>query len=233
MGVRMRQTKTEWTKRIFACVLSAVMLFSAACGKDDNAAQGDAVQGGSSQDSGNGNAAGGTDDGGNGSENGGAGGENTPAAGIDDTVTIDAIYQAVKEAYGEEYLPDMLLAEDDIKVLYGIEPDWCEEFLVEIPMMSAHVDTFLAVKAKPEHLAEVSDAVNAYVQNLKNDTMQYPSNLNKIAASSVVTMGDYVFYIMLGMLTYEQEEWEEDQQIAAYGERNQVAIDVIEEMLLK
>ena len=206
----MRQTKTEWTKRIFACVLSAVMLFGAACGKDDNAAQG-----GSSQDSGNGSAVGGTEDSGNGSANAGTDGENTPAEGIDDTVTIDAIYQAVKEAYGEDYLPSMLLSEDDIQILYGIEPDWCEEFLVEVPMMSAQVDTFLAIKAKPEHLAEVSDAVNAYVQNLKNDTMQYPSNLNKIAASSVVTMGDYVFYIMLGNLSFEQEELEEDKQIAA------------------
>lgn len=201
----MKQTKKGLISRILACVLSAAMLFSAACGKNDNA-----TQGGSSQ-----------------------GAENPPGASIDDTVTIDEIYQAVKEAYGDDYLPDMLLSEDDIQMLYGIEPDWCEEFLVEIPMMSAHVDTFLAVKAKEEHLAGIVNAVNAYVDNLKSDTMQYPSNLNKIAASTVVTMGNYVFYIMLGNLTFEQQEAEDAEQIAAYEERNQVAIDVIENMLLK
>lgn len=222
----MRQNITGWTKRVLACVLSAAMLFAVSCGKDDSSAQGGTATGGSAQDVGNGNISGGTDAD---SSDGG----NTPVSGIDDTVTIDSIYQAVKEAYGEQYLPDMLLSEDDIQVLYGIEPDWCEEFLVEVPRMSAHVDTFLAVKAKPEHLSEVSEAVNTYVENLKNDTMQYPMNLNKIAASSVVTMGDYVFYIMLGTLTSEQEDWDEDKQVAAYEERNQVAIDVIEGMLLK
>lgn len=220
MGVRMRQTKTGWTKRILACILSTAMLFAVSCGKDDNAAQG-----GSAQDAGNGNTSGGSD------VSQPVGG-NEPG-GIDDTVTIDAIYQAVKEAYGEEYLPTMLLSEDEIQVVYGIEPDWCEEFLIEVPMMSAHVDTFVAVKAKPEYLSQVSDAINAYIENLKNDTMQYPSNLNKIAASSVVTMGNYVFYVMLGILTPEQEDADEDVQIAAYAERNQVAIDVIESMLLK
>lgn len=200
-----------WKNRVLACVLSAAMIFTAACGKGDNA--GDSVSGTGDQ-----NTTGGTDESG---------------SSIDDTVTIDSIYQAVKEAYGEEYMPDMQLSEEDLQVLYGIEPDWCEEFVAEVPMMSAHVDTFLAIKAKPEHLSEVSDAVNAYVQNLKEDTMQYPSNLNKIAASSVVTMGDYVFYIMLGMLASEQEELDEAEQIKLYEERNQVAIDVIEGMLLK
>lgn len=205
------RTNFGWKNRILACMLSIIMIFTMACGKDDNTGE-------STPGTGDQNTADGADE---------------PGTSIDDTVTIDAIYQAVKEAYGEEYMPDMQLAEEDLQVLYGIEPDWCEEFMVEIPMMSAHVDTFLAIKAKPEHLSEVSDAVNAYVQNLKEDTMQYPGNLNKIAASSVVTMGNYVFYIMLGMLTFEQEELDEAEQVQLYEERNQVAIDVIEEMLLK
>lgn len=211
--------RTGWTKKILACILSAAMLAGVSCGKEDNAGQ----------DTGNQNTAGGT----NADQPGGENGSGNDGTAVDDTVTIDAIYQAVKEAYGEEYLPQMLLSEDDMQVLYGIEPDWCEEFLIEVPMMSAHVDTFLAIKAKPEHLSEVSDAVNAYVQNLKEDTMQYPANLNKIAASSVVTMGNYVFFIMLGNLTSEQEELDEAEQIPLYEERNQVAIDVIENMLLK
>lgn len=223
----MRKIKTGLAKRVLACVLSAAMLLSAAaCGKEDNAAQGGASTGGSGQDAGDDNTSGGTNTGSS------AGGDES-GSGIDDTVTIDTIYQAVKEAYGEDYIPDMLLSEDEIQVLYGIEPEWCEEFLVEIPMMSVHVDTFLAVKAKPEHLAEVSDAVNAYVENLKSDTMQYPMNVTKIAASSVVTMGNYVFYIMLGYIPTELDDAAEDVQIAAYEELNQTAIDVIEGLLLK
>ncbi len=218
MEVNMKRRKSEMMKKMLVCTLAAVMLFTAACGKDD-----------AGQNPGNENTTGGnnTDQTG-GEENSGNDGQN-----VDDTVTIDTIHQAVKEAYGEDYMPDMLLSEDDIQIRFGIETDWCEEFLAEIPMMSTHVDTFLAVKAKPEHLSEVSDAVNAYVENLKNDTMQYPMNVPKIAASSVVTMGNYVFYVMLGMLPTEQQELDESEQVKLYEERNQVAIDLIEEMLLK
>lgn len=232
IGFRMRKMKTGLTKKILACVLSTAMLFAVSCGKEDNAAQGGAAAGDSAQGSGDENTQGGTDADQSAGANGGAS-DHVSGNGIDGTVTIDTIYQAVKEAYGEDYLPAMLLSEDEIQVMYGIEPEWCEEILVEVPMMSVHVDTFLAVKAKPEHLADISDAVNAYVENLKSDTMQYPANLLKIQASSVVTMGDYVFYVMLGYLPAEMEEEAEDVQIAAYEERNQVAIDVIESLLLK
>ncbi|MCM1538753.1 MAG: DUF4358 domain-containing protein [bacterium] len=233
----MRRKNTGSAKKVIACVLSAALLFGmSACGKEDGT-QGGAATGGSVQNTGGGNASGGADADlsadGNGDENSGAG-ENAAGGGtIDDTVSIDAVHEAVKEAYGEDYLPDMLLSEDEIRILYGIESEWCEEILVEVPMMSAHVDTFLAVKAKPEHLADVSDAVNAYVTNLKSDTMQYPMNINKIAASSVVTMGNYVFYIMLGYLPMEMDDEADDVQIAAYEELNQKAIDVIEGILIK
>lgn len=46
-------------------------------------------------------------------------------------------------------------------------------------------------------------------------------------------MGNYVFYVMLGMLPTEQQELDESEQVKLYEERNQVAIDLIEEMLLK
>ncbi|MCM1104559.1 MAG: DUF4358 domain-containing protein [Clostridium sp.] len=233
----MRRKNTGSVKKGIACVLSAALLFGlAACGKEDGA-QGGAATGGSVQDSGGENASGGADEnlsvGGSGAENNGAEENGTGGGTIDDTVSIDTIREAVKEAYGEDYLPDMLLSEDEIRILYGIESEWCEEILVEVPMMSTHVDIFLAVKAKPEHLADVSDAVNAYVENLKNDTMQYPMNINKIAASTVVTMGNYVFYVMLGYLPMEMDDEADDVQIAAYEELNQKAIDVIEGVLLK
>lgn len=236
-GVRMRKKNIGSAKKGIACMLSAALLFGlAACGKEAGAQDG-AATGGSVQDAGDENTLDGADAdlsaGGNEDENGGAGENGAGDGTIDDTVSIDTIHEAVREAYGEDYLPDMLLSEDEIQILYGIESEWCEEILVEIPMMSTHVDTFLAIKARPEHLADVSDAVNAYAANLKSDTMQYPMNLNKIAASSVVTMGNYVFYIMLGYLPMEMDDEADDVQIAAYGELNQKAVDVIESLLIK
>lgn len=192
------------TKRFLACLLAAVMLVSlAACG---NGGKDNETQGGNAQ---------------NGQSQ------------VDETVSIDTIHEKIKEAYGEDYLPTKMLSEDEIQAYYGIEPEWCEEMIAEIPMISVHVDTLIAIKAKKEDVTNVIDAVNAYAETLKNDTMQYPSNLLKIQASTVLTKEPYVFFIMLGTISAEEEEQEDAAQVEAYKARNQVAIDIIEDLLLK
>lgn len=152
---------------------------------------------------------------------------------VDETVSIDTIHEKIKEAYGDDYLPTKMLSEDEIQAYYGIEPEWCEEMIAEIPMISVHVDTLIAIKAKEEYVTNVVDAVNAYAETLKNDTMQYPSNLLKIQGSTVLTKEPYVFFIMLGTISAEEEEQEDTAQVEAYKARNQVAIDIIEDLLLK
>ncbi len=158
----------------------------------------------------------------------GDGGQN-----VDNTVTIDAIHTAIKDAYGENYLPNMLLSEDEIKALYGIEADWCEEMLAEIPMISANVDTLIAIKAVDGRVEDVENALTSYKEYLENDSFQYPSNIPKIQASTVITRGNYVFFIMLGNLDMEMMDASEDEQIKAYTELNQTAIDAIDGLLLK
>lgn len=152
---------------------------------------------------------------------------------VDNTVTIDAIHTAIKEAYGENYLPSMLLSEDEIKALYGVEAEWCEEMLAEIPMISANVDTLIAIKAVDGRVGDVESALKNYKEYLENDSFQYPSNIPKIQASTVITRGNYVFFIMLGNLDMEMMDAPEDEQIKAYTEMNQTAIDTIDGLLLK
>lgn len=200
----MKTMLSEKTKKLSACLLAAIMLVSlAACG---NGGKDNETQGGNAQ---------------NGQTQ------------VNDTVSIDTVHQKIKEAYGEDYFPDMMLSEDEIQAYFGIEPEWCEEFIAEIPMISVRVDTLIAIKAKKEYVTNVIDAVNAYAETLKNDTMQYPSNLLKIQASTVLTMDPYVFFIMLGTISMEEEEQEDAAQVEAYKARNQVAIDTIEDLLLK
>ncbi len=224
MVMIMKKYRIGKAKRLTACMLAMVMLLSlAACGGEpaqgggqgaDTQTDGDASQGGSAEDS-------------------AGAGDSQSGQTVDNTVSIDTIYQAVKEAYGDDYLPSVMLSEDEILAMYGIQPDWCEELIAEVPIISAQVDTFIGVKAKEENLAQVSDAVNAYSEALKNDTMQYPINLNKIAASTIVTIGNYVFFIILGNISAEEEEGDDAAQIEAYEARNQVAVDTIESLLLK
>ena len=152
---------------------------------------------------------------------------------VDNTVSIDAIHEAVKEAYGESYLPQMLLTEDEIKALYGVESEWYEEALAEVPMISAQVDTLIAIKATQGHVEDVQNALTAYKEYLENDSVQYPMNVPKIQASTVMTRGNYVFFIMLGTVDMEVMDQSEDAQVEAYKEMNQIAIDTIDGLLLK
>lgn len=196
--------KKEYGKKWIALMLVFSLTFAlTACGKDAD----------SNTNSGN------VADGGN-------------AGTIDDTVSIDTIYAAIKEAYGEDYLPNMMLSEDEILSMFGIEPEWCEELLVEIPMISTNVDTLIAVKAREGFVEDVTNAVTAYQDYLKNDSFQYPMNMVKVAASTVVTFDRYVFFIMLGTLGDDVDTSDDAAILAAFEAKNQIAVDVIEGLLL-
>lgn len=147
-------------------------------------------------------------------------------------VALEEIHTKVKEAYGEDYIPSMPLDDTMLKETYGIDPEWCEEIIAEGPMISAHIDTFIAVKAKEGKVTDIQNALNAYHDVLKQDTLQYPSNLVKIQAAKIVSYGDYVFFLMLGMIPMDIEEQGEDAILKAYEAENQKAIDAIEAILL-
>ena len=141
-------------------------------------------------------------------------------------VSISEIHEAVKAAYGENYIPSMAYEEQQLNEIYGINTDNVEEFILEAPMISAHVDTFAAIKAKEGKGEEVEAELNAYRDILVNDTMQYPSNLAKISASQVVRHGDYVFFVMLGAFNKDMDA-SEDEQAKFAQEQTQIGVDAI------
>ncbi|MDO5294370.1 MAG: DUF4358 domain-containing protein [bacterium] len=147
---------------------------------------------------------------------------------VTNNVEIEDIVRDVETAYGEEFVATNVLDNQTIKELMGIDPDWCEELYASNSMIGMHKDTFIAVKAKPEDLEKVKDAVTAYRENMVADTMQYPMNVEKIQASRVDVYGNYVFFTLLGFIPNEVEEQGEDKILAAYQEQNQKAVDVIE-----
>lgn len=141
-------------------------------------------------------------------------------------VSISEIHEAVKAAYGDNYVPSMPFEEQQLKEIFGVNTDNVEEFILEGPMMSAHIDMFAAVKAKEGKGEEVEAELNAYRDILVGDTMQYPSNLAKIAASQVIRHGDYVFFVMLGAFN-EDMEATEDEQAKFAQEQTQIGVDAI------
>ena len=151
---------------------------------------------------------------------------------------LGAIHDAVKAAYGEDgYVPNMFIDPEMLASIYGIEAEWVEEYVAEMPMIMTHVDTLIIVKPTEGNAENVLNALNAYRDYLVNDSMQYPMNIEKVRASTVFEKGGYAFFVMLGMLSDEAifAEGTED-EIAAiqYSEavaNNQKAIDAINALL--
>lgn len=144
-------------------------------------------------------------------------------------VTLSEIHNAVKEAYGENYLPQMTYDAELFESLFGIKDDLYEDFIAEVPMISAHADLFVAVKAQEGKAEEVKQLLQTYQDNLRNNSLQYPMNLGKVEGATLYQNGNYIFYLILG--GYPDDVDEVDSQKAK--EMNQIAVDAIEELLGK
>lgn len=140
---------------------------------------------------------------------------------------LGKIYAAVKEAYGEKYVPSMMFDETMMEGTFGITKDQYDSYVAEGPMISAHVEMFVGVKAKEGKAADVAKALEDYRESQLNGAVQYPMNMPKIEASEVVTHGDYVFFIMLGSPEMEAEEQGEEAALKSAKENNQIAVDTI------
>lgn len=144
--------------------------------------------------------------------------------------SMEELKAAVVDVLGENYWPDMAVEEEMFSQIYGVTSDMYEEYFAESPMISANVDTLIIVKAKEGKVSEVEDALNAYRDNLVNDTMQYPMNISKIQSSRIETFGNYVCFVQLGA---DVSELEEDAAILQCQEENEKAIDAIRTALSK
>lgn len=142
-------------------------------------------------------------------------------------VSLDDVLNDIKEAYGENYIPNSAVDDQMLSDVIGLSPDLCESYVAEMPMISTFVETFIGVKAKEGKGDDVESALNAYRDRLVNDTMQYPMNISKIQASQVVRHGDYVFFVMLGAPTDEALEKGDEAALESASENNQIAIDII------
>lgn len=143
-------------------------------------------------------------------------------------VDLSELQKKVQEAYGENYIPSADYDEQAMNDLFGITKDMYQEYIAQGPMISVHVDTFVAVKAAEGKADAVEEALKAYRDKQINDSVQYPMNLPKVNSSQVVRHGDYVFFVMLGTPSEEAELKGEDEALESAKENNQIAVDVID-----
>lgn len=145
-------------------------------------------------------------------------------------VTLQQIVDAVKKAYGDAYLPNMIIETDILAEQYGLTEDLYDEVFAEGPSLSFQIDTFIAVKAKKGKVKAIKNAFEKYKKYLIEDSMQYPMNAAKIPATQVYSFGDYVFFSMLVTPQGEEPETEEA-YLAAAKKMNQKAYNTIKKML--
>ena len=164
-------------------------------------------------------------------------GESAPAeegnAGVDVTngwsEEMEGFKTAIVEAVGEEgYIPNTMPVDPEmLEMAFGISQDMYDDYLAEMPMMSAHVDTLLIIKAKDDKVEDVETALNTYREAKVSDTMQYPANVGKIQASRIERIGNYVCFIQLGGDTMAAAESGDEAVIEQCQHANELVIEVI------
>lgn len=125
-------------------------------------------------------------------------------------VTAAEIMDAIKEAYGEEYLPNTEIPAEFLESEFGLTPDMYKEVRAEQPMIGMHPDRVVVVEAAEGKAEAVEDALNAARERKLGDTMQYPMNLPKIHATKVVAEGDFVCFLLVGAINENMDMPEEE-----------------------
>lgn len=147
-----------------------------------------------------------------------------------DALFLEKAHEAVKEAFGADYIASMAYEKEMLQTIFGINLEDVDTFIAEGPMMSVHVDTFVGIRAKDGKGEAVTAALEDYRKKLVEDSMQYPMNMAKVNAATVYSIDDHVFFIMLGKMNEAGEQTEEE-ALAYEKAQVQIAIDAIEALL--
>ncbi|MCI8598794.1 MAG: DUF4358 domain-containing protein [Lachnospiraceae bacterium] len=140
------------------------------------------------------------------------------------TPEVNDILTAVKEAYGENYLPEMDLDETTLSDMYGINTELIDSFVAQIPMISAHPDVVIIARATEGKGDELESELEQVRTNLVENSFTYPMNLAKTQASQVVKHGDYVALFLVGAVD-DRVDTSEEEQLTFAKEETQKAID--------
>lgn len=151
-------------------------------------------------------------------------GEGTKAPEEGEESSVKKIAQAIKDAYGENYLPDMEVPKELVDTTFGLEKDSYTDVFAETPMISAHPDTLIVVKAVNGKTGDVKAKLEKYRDYLVNESLQYPGNIAKVNASQVVANGDYAAFILLGAINENEDASEEEQKKFA-EEQTKIGVD--------
>ena len=116
------------------------------------------------------------------------------------TPEINSVFEAVSNAYGEDFYADSERDEAFLTEKVGVNMDDVESFFCNTATDTTHPDIFVGVKAKDSSAANsVETALEDYRESLVNGAKADTSfNAHKVNSSEVIRHGNYVFLVMLG-----------------------------------
>lgn len=112
-------------------------------------------------------------------------------------VTLTSLLDGIREKYGFT-MPEKV-GDEVITQLLEINPDDVEEYAGYITMVNISTDNLIAVKAKPGKTEPIQKALEARRAFMEESFSKYlPDQYEKAKAGKVITVGDYVFLVIMG-----------------------------------
>lgn len=139
-------------------------------------------------------------------------------------VPVEDILQAVKDAYGENYLPDTAIDAETLGGMYDINMDLIAELASELPMIGVHPDRVIIAKAVDGKGEELEAEFQALRDYLVEDSFMYPINMAKTQAAQVVRNGDYVAFLLVGAPN-DNLDASEEEQLKFAEEQTKIGVD--------
>lgn len=143
--------------------------------------------------------------------------------------TVEEVFNTVKDAYGEDFLPSMDIDETQLSDVIQVNMENVENFKAQGPAMSAHVDMLIVIEAKDGKETDVMNDLETYRQNQIDNAINYPMNMPKLEASQVVIYDNFVIFLMLGKYN-DDENISEDELLTFYEEQTQIGIGALDKL---
>ena len=139
---------------------------------------------------------------------------------------LDKMRNEIVKWYGTTYYPNVKVQDDEAYLgIYladtlKIDAAWVDEIIIEVPMISANVDTLILVDPSEGNAENVLAALTEYKRYLVEESFQYPVNEARVKSAAVAQVGDYVCFSILGGAVDNPEEWgiTSDEELAKYYE---------------
>lgn len=147
--------------------------------------------------------------------------------------TAQEVYDAVKEAYGEDFIPDGEMDDEDFVEDYGLDLDDIEDKKGAFTRTSLYPDRFVVIKAKSGRGDEVEKALRAVCDGLVENSIWTVTYLPKLSAAQVVRKDDYVAFIMLGAVDGNLTTCAGEEQDLFAKEQVQIGVDAFYDLFEK